>query len=123
MLPTIARNPIPIVNSSGVVANANAVATLAGNSEQTVYLAGVHMNALGATALANVTATITGLRGGTMSFKFQFPAGVTAIATPVNMTFPFPLAAVGPGTNIVVTLPAGGAGNTDAIANAQGFLL
>lgn len=123
MLPTVARNPTPLVNSSGVVANANAVATLTSNGEQTVYLTGFSCTALGATALANVTITITGLRGGTLSYEFQFPAGVTAIASPITHTFPFPLAAVGPGTNVVVTLPAGGAGNTVAITNAHGFQL
>lgn len=123
MLPTVARNPTPLVASSGVVAAGNAVATLTSNGEQTVYLTGIHLSALGATALANVTATITGLRGGTLSFAFQFPAGVTALATPLVMNFPFPIAAVGPGTNVVVTLPSGGAGNTVAITNAYGFQL
>jgi hypothetical protein len=123
MLPSVNMRPIPVVASSGVVANGNAVATLTADADSTVYLTGFQFTALGATALANVQATVTGLRGGTMTYEFQFPAGVTAIATPMIVNFPFPLAAVGPGTNVVVTLPAAGAGNTVAIANAQGFKL
>lgn len=106
--------------SSGVVANANAVATLAAAAGKTNYITGFSLNALGATAAANVTATITGLKN-TLSYEFSFPAGATVAATPLNVTFPEPIPASSVNTAIVVTLPAAGAGNTVAIANAYGF--
>jgi hypothetical protein len=113
----------PLVASSGVVANAAAVATLAAAVDKTTYITGFQLMALGATAALNVTATVTGLAGGTLSFDFTFPVGAAVAAAPLFVAFPFPLAASAKNTAIVVTLPAGGAGNTKAIANAQGFQL
>jgi len=113
----------PVVASSGVVANAAAAAAIAAVAGKTSYLSGFQCSALGATALANVTVTVTGAAGGTLSYKFQFPAGVTVLATLLNVVFDPPIAASAPNTAITVTLPAGGAGNTDAITNAEGFQL
>jgi len=113
----------PVVASSGVVANAAAAASIAAVAGKTGYLSGFQCSALGATALANVTVTVVGAAGGTMSYKFQFPAGVTVLAAPLNVVFSPPIAASAPTTAITVTLPAGGAGNTDAITNVQGFQL
>ena len=113
----------PVVASSGVVANASAAASIAAVAGKTSYLAGFQCTALGATALANVTVTITGGLGGTLSYKFQFPAGVTVIAAPLVVLFDPPIAASAVNTAITVTLPAGGAGNTDAITNVQGYQL
>lgn len=106
--------------SSGVVSNANAVATLAAAAGKTTYITGFSLSALGATAAANVTATITGLKN-QLNFEFAFPVGATVAATPLTVTFPEPIPASSVNTAIVVTLPAAGAGNTVAIANAYGF--
>jgi hypothetical protein len=113
----------PVVASSGVVANASAAAAIAAVVGKTSYLAGFQCTALGATAVGNVTVTVTGASGGTLSYKFQFPVGVTVIAAPLIVLFDPPIAASAPNTAITVTLPAGGAGNTDAVTNAQGYQL
>ena len=123
---SVAPHPVaatPVVASSGVVANAAAAASIAAVAGKTSYLSGFQCSALGATALANVTVTVAGAAGGTLSYKFQFPAGVTVLAALLNVVFDPPIAASAPNTAITVTLPAGGAGNTDAITNAQGFQL
>lgn len=106
--------------SSGNVANAAAVATLPAVAGKTNYLSGINLNGSGATAASVVEATITGLSGGTLVVTVAVPAGVTAALTPVNITFNPPLPASAPDTAIVVTLPALGAGNTNAVANAWG---
>ncbi len=109
--------------SSGNVANAAAVATLAGALGRTAYIAGFQATASGALLGLPVTITVAGLVGGTASYTFTFPVGVLVVAMPLIVKFPFSLPASGPGVDIVVTLPAGGAGNTRASVCAQGFLI
>lgn len=114
----------PITASSANVANASAVATLAGVALKTTYICGFHITSGGSTAAALVTPTITGTITGTMNFTYATVAGVTlsnqslvsAIGTPC-----IPASAVN--TAIVVTLPALGAGNTNATVNAWGYQL
>lgn len=109
------------VANSATAAAANAVATLAADQGKTLYLAGVQINASGATSGVAVNATITGLVGGTMNIAFTFPAGVLVPAQPVNITFKPPLPALGPNIAIVGTLPSGGSGNTQASISLQGY--
>lgn len=110
-----------LTSSSGNVAAASAVATLAGAAGVTTYITGFVLTAAGATAAAVVNATVTGLIGGTATFTFTFPAGATVGATPLFVNFPTPIPASAANTSIVVTLPSGGAGNTNAAATAFGF--
>lgn len=112
-----------VLGDSGNVANASAVATLAGTAAKTTYITGFCLSASGATAGADVTATITGLLGGTKSYTFTFPVGAVVPATPINVQFSRPLPASAQNTAIVVTLPAGGVGNTNAAATAEGYQL
>ncbi len=121
-LSSIPGGATTVIGSSGNVANASAVATLAGTAGKTTYITGFQLTASGSTLGLDVTATITGLTT-TMSFTFTFPAGVLVPAQPVVVTFPQPIPASAVNTAIVVTLPAGGGGNTNATANAQGFQL
>lgn len=111
----------PLSASSGNVANASAVATLAKATGKTVYLTGIHCTASGATTGLPVSVTVTGLLGGTRTYTFVFPAGVLVSATPLVETFNPPLPASATNTDVVLTLPAGGTGNTNASCNAQGF--
>ena len=110
--------------SSGNKANAAAVATLAHpDSSHTVYITGFEVTASGSTAALVVTVTVTGVAGGTLSYTFVFPAGVGVQAQPLVVNFDaMPIQASGPGVDIVVTCPAGGAGNTNAVVNAHGFI-
>lgn len=109
--------------SSGNVANASAAATLPAVAAKTNYLSGLILSGAGATAASVVTATVTGLRGGTMSITVTVPAGATTGITPVNLAFNPPLPASAVNTAIVVTLPALGVGNTNASASAWGYVI
>lgn len=111
----------PLVKGSGNVANASAAVTLTGTSTTTVYLAGFQLTASGATTGLDVVATVTGILGGTLSYVFSFPAGALVGATPLVVSFTPPIPASAVNTPIVVTLPAGGTGNTNAAAVAYGF--
>lgn len=123
-LPTTAlpSDATSVSASSGNVTNAAAVATLAAVASKTNYLSGFQITAAGATAAACVNATVVGLLGGTRTYTFCAPAGVAVGATPLVVNFSPPLPASATNTAIVVTLPALGAGNTNAAASAQGYV-
>ena len=113
----------PSIGGSGVVGNATATATLNGLSNVSTYLAGFTITADGATAAACVTATVTGITGGgTFNYLYCAPAGVTSESPIMTVTFNPPLKSSATNTNIVVSLPALGAGNTGAAVNAWGYL-
>lgn len=111
----------PLVNASGNKANAAAAATLTGTASTTVYLAGFECTATGATTGLGVTVTVTGVLGGTLSYTFAFPAGVLVEANDLIVAFNPPLPASAVNTPIVVSMPAGGTGNTNATTVAHGF--
>lgn len=111
----------PETAASGNVANTAAVATLAASAGKTTYITGFQCTATGSTAAAVVNVTVAGVITGTMTYTFVFPAGVTTLATPLNVTFSNPVPASAANTTIAVTLPAGTAGNTNEACNAQGF--
>ncbi len=106
--------------SSGNVAAANAVATLPGAAGKTTWITGFEMTAAGSTAAAAVVATVTGVANA-QSYIFVFPAGALTGAAPLIVEFPQPIPASAPNTPIVVTLPSGGVGNTNAAVSAHGF--
>lgn len=107
--------------SSGNVANANAVATMPAVPNEVNYLSTAEFTAAGATVGAVVVATISGVVGGTLSYIFAAPTGATLGATPLVLQWDPPLQSTGPNTPIVVTLPALGAGNTNAAVSISGF--
>ncbi len=107
--------------TSGNVANASAAASLAGVAGVTNFLTGVHINFTGATAASVVNATITGLIGGTMTIPVAVPAGVAVQGQCLNLDFAVPIPASAANTAITVTLPALGAGNTNAAVYIRGF--
>lgn len=111
-----------LVASSGNQANANAVATLTPTATTTAWITGFECTASGATAGLAVIVTVTGLLGGTKHYIFTFPLGVAVGAAPLIVTFPTPIPASAVNTPIVVTLPAGGAGNTNAACTAEGLM-
>lgn len=112
----------PVTASSGNVAAAAAVATLAAVAGEVNWISGFVLTASGATAALVVSPTVTGVVGGTQTYTFTFPVGAAVAATPpLVVTFPTPLPATAANTAITVTLPSGGAGNTNATAVAFGF--
>ena len=118
----VMATPSGITNaSSGNVANANAVATLAAVAGKTTYITGFEVTSGGATAAALVTVTVTGLAGGTAIYTYGAVAGAVMANTPLAVTFSPPLIASALNTAIVVTLPALGLGNTNATVVAHGY--
>lgn len=113
---------VPLAVTSGSVANASAVATLAAAASKTTYITGFVVTGLGATAVGSVTATLA-LSGvsETLDYVVPVPAGVTVGLTPLVVNFPFPLSSGAVNSTIVVTVPALGAGNTSCAVSATGY--
>lgn len=107
--------------SSGNVANATATATLAGAIGKSTFCSGFEITAAGATAASVVVATLTGILGGTQSYIFTVPAGVTTGAVPLIAHFDPPLSSSAANTSIAISLPALGAGNTNAAVCIHGY--
>lgn len=107
--------------SSGNVANASAAATLAAAAGKTTYITGFEITSGGATAASLVSATVAGLLGGTATYTYGCVAGATAPNAPLIVSFVPPMPASAVNTAIVVTLPALGAGNTNATVTAHGY--
>lgn len=121
------NNPYPnsstaVNGASGNVANASAVASLPAVAGKTNFITGFQLTSGGATAAGCVSATVTGLISGTATYTYCVPAGATAAANPLDITFYPPVPASAVNTAITVTLPALGAGNTNATANVQGYV-
>lgn len=123
-------SPLPITENvgtaisatSGNVANAVAAATLPAVVGKTNYLTGFQFTYGGATAAGLVLVTITGTIGGNETFVAAVPAGVL-LGTILVIEFPTPLIASAQNVALVVSAPALGAGNTNAVMNAQGYYL
>lgn len=111
-----------ISGASGTVANASAAATLTTTAGRQVFLCGFTIASTGSTAAAVVAPTITGLTGGTHTFAYASVAGATLNNPFVSVRYDLCIPASAAGTNIVVTLPALGAGNTNATVTAWGYI-
>lgn len=109
------------VRGSATGGNVSNVATLAAAVGKFTYICGFAATAAGATAALNVTVQIAGAIGGNFHYTFTFPIGAVVPAQPIIVTFNPPLQSNALNTAITVTLPAGGAGNTDASCCAWGF--
>lgn len=107
--------------NSGNVANATAAATFSAVANLRWYVTGFRVDVTGATAASVVSATITGLAGGTMTFPVVFPLGATADGTRIGYTFPSPIPASAVNTAVSLSVPAGGTGNTNAAATLFGY--
>lgn len=114
---------VQIRGASGNVANAAASAVLTGTATTTVYISGFTCTPGGATAAALVNITVTNTLGGTLTYTAGAPAGAAVMGTPINVQFnpPHPASAVN--TAITVSMPALGAGNTNAACVATGFYM
>lgn len=114
---------VPVSGNSGNVANGSAVATLPAAPGKTTYLTDFEITAGGATLGLLVNPTVVGLLGGTATYVFGAVAGVLAASTPLMMPFDTALPASATNTAIVLTLPALGAGNTNASVTVHGYQL
>jgi hypothetical protein len=112
---------VQLTASSGNVAASTATATLAAALGKVTYICGFSITAAGSTAAAVVTATVTNVITGTMSFTYSSVAGAALGNQPLIVPF-FPcIGANASNTAIVVSLPSLGAGNTNATVSAWGF--
>lgn len=119
---TFPTDVLPISASSGNVAAGTATATLTSSTGRTAYLSGFTITGSGATGASVISPTVTGVQGGTMTFTMAIPAGVTAAVQPLQVSFVPPIPATQQNTNIVVSCPSMGAGNTNATVVAYGAL-
>lgn len=110
----------PISASSGNVANASAVATLAAVAAKLTYITGFEVTGGGATAGQCVTGTVTGITT-PLAFTKCSPSGVTTEMLPLTVEFNNPIPSSAVNTAVVVTLPALGAGSTNATVTAHGY--
>lgn len=110
-----------VTASSGNQSNANAVAALPAVAAVLNYVTGIIVTASGATAGADVSVTLVGVVGGTMTFTFTAPLGAAVGAYPLVIDFPNPIPATAVNTAITLTLPALGTGNTNAAVVITGF--
>jgi hypothetical protein len=104
--------------------NAQVVATIAAATNVLNYLEGFDIFGTGATAAQALECTIAGLAGGTIKVEAFVLAGATAPAFNNNVfsvRFPTPIPASGTNVAITVTVPAFGAGNTNAGVFAYGL--
>lgn len=113
----------PQRSTSGLVANAVAVATLAAVPGQTTYITGFTVTGGGATVGQTVAALVTQLFGGPITYAYTAETGVGVGSRPLNVTFTPPYPATGPNTPIIVTVAAVGAGNLATCVTAIGFTL
>lgn len=93
-------------------------ATLTGAAGKFTYVCGFILSTAGTTAATLGNATVTGTVSGTMNFTYAFVSSGQGM---LGVAFPGCIVSSAVNTNIVVNLPAGGAGTTAAIS-AWGYL-
>lgn len=113
----------PLNATSGNVANGAAVATIGPAAGQFTWVTGFEITAAGATAASVVTASLTGLAGANSFYTYAVPAGVTTQGPILVVEFAKPVRSSAVNTAITLTLPALGAGNTNAVVNLHGFTM
>jgi hypothetical protein len=92
-------------------------ATLTGVAGRTTYICGFVVTSGGTTGALAVNLTVTGTIGGTLNFTYIFVSSGQGL---LGVALPGCIASSGQNTNIVVNVPAGGAGTTVA-ATAWGY--
>lgn len=110
------------VNGAQTGGNQINTATLPAVAAKTNYITGFEITAAGATAGAAVQALVSGVVGGPLAYSFVAPAGVAVGALPLAVEFIPPLPGAAVNTAITVSLPALGAGNTNASVVAHGYV-
>lgn len=110
---------VPIYTSvdSGGAAAANG--TLVIPAAKMGFLDGFDIDGSGATAGSAIAVTITGLLGGTLTYRIGVPAGAT-VPISYSKRFSPPLQASAVNTNIVVNVPSFGTGNLASSNNVYG---
>lgn len=108
-------------SSSG--ANAQQVATITPGAGLFAFITTLRIDGLGATGSTVVTATLTGVQGGTRSYPVTVPTGATVAISPVTDSFGTRgLQSSAAAQAISLTVPAFGAGNTLQEAEINGYV-
>jgi hypothetical protein len=97
------------------------VATLSSSSGKTAWITGFEITGSGSASGGPVTVAITGLLGGTIHYTYTAAIGVLAQNEPLIIEFPDEISASATNTDIVVTCPALGTGNTNNTAVSHGY--
>lgn len=113
----------PVQVSSGNVANAIASATMPAVAAKINYATGFEITGAGATTGLPVTVTLTGVLGGTLSYTYTFAVGALLPNQPLIIEFPEPVPASAANIALVLSCPAGGAGNTNNSVTLHGFVV
>ena len=117
--PSASQTPTASTASGG---NAVQTATIAAVAGVFNFITSLRITGLGATGATEVTATLTGVQGGTINYPVSVPVGATVPITPVFDTFGTRgLQASAVNTAISLALPAFGAGNTLESASISGY--
>lgn len=112
---------VPLADTSGNASNSQLSAVLPGAAGQTTYIEGFDVSSSGSTAAAITTVTVSDGSNLLLGWTYGTVAGATTMNERLQIRFPRPLPASGPGLSITVTCPALGTGNSHAIVNAYGF--
>jgi len=107
---------------STTAANGIMTVSIAALAGKTTYISGMVITGSGATAASVITVTITNTVTQTMNYNIVIPAGVTTTITPLVVSFVPSIPANAVNTIITVTVPAFGAGNTNAAVSIWGFI-
>ena len=111
-----------IDGSASGAAQANNASLAAGAAGTLNWVTGFEINGGGATAGAAISATLTGIAGGTLTYMFEVPTGVGVQLSPIVVNFGFPgHPAAALASAITINVPSFGAGNTAASATIHGY--
>lgn len=121
----LGRNGAPAGATQFVVPGTNAAnASLTRTVDAVVgrvhYVTGFDISIGGATAGSLKLVTLAGLTGGTQTFVLAVPTGV-ALGSTLCVRFPQAIPSSAANTAVVLTVPALGAGSTNANANLYGY--
>lgn len=123
--PTLPGYPFgatPVIGNSGTLANVSGSASLPAVASRRNYIQGFTISGSGATGALVIECLLIGI-GTNLRYEYSVPAGATIGAPLYHITFPIPLPASAVNTAIQITLPAFGAGNTNATVNIYGYLI
>lgn len=123
LAPVADISPAPLNAAfSGANTTGPSTATITPPSDKFAYVTGFEITGLGATAAAQVTATLGALLGNvTFSYEIVVPAGVTTALPSLIVQFTKPVCGSAKGQAVTLSVPGFGAGNTNLNINLHGF--
>ena len=114
-------SPAVISACASVTTSATTSAVFTHDGSTYWFISGFEVTYGGATAGSVKQVTLSGLLGGTLTYELVVPTGVTTGGYPLIVDFEVPLAGVDQNTDVVLALPAMGAGQVGASAVLHGY--